>query len=117
MSHSVTMFNQFSLKNMVFMLINYSSQTNTKIRIRKNEILTKSFDSSGYQLNKQNRLTFIDNHKNVASNLNQKKFVTQYLQELKCIELKSHFKVEEVQRLKRSTKSRILSTRLTTFSV
>ncbi len=88
MSHSVTMFNQFSLKNMVFMLVNYSSQTNTKIRVRKNEILTKSFDSSGYQLSKNNRLTFIDNHENVASSLTSKKFISEYLQELKHIELK-----------------------------
>lgn len=116
MSHSVTMFNEFSLKNMVFMLVNYSSQTNTKIRIRKNEILTKSFDSSGYQLNKNNRLTFIDNHQNLATNINSKTFVNEYLQELKHLELKSQFKVKEVQKLKRFNKSRILTTKLTTVS-
>lgn len=116
MSHSVTMFNQFSLKNMVFMLVNYSSQTNTKIRIRKNEILTKSFDSSGYHLSKNNKLTFIDNHQNLASNLNSKKYITEYLQEIKHLELKSQFKVKEVQKVKRSNKSRILTRKLTTVS-
>ncbi len=109
MSHSVTMFNQFSLKNMVFILVNYSNQTNTKIRIRKNEILTKSNDFSGYQLTKENKLTFIDNH----LNLNSKKFVNEYLKELKQIEVKSQLKVKEIQKLSRSNKSRILTTKLT----
>ena len=112
MSHSVTMFNQFSLKNMVFILVNYSNQTNTKIRIRKNEILTKNHDFSGYQLTKDNKLTFIDNHLNLASNLNSKKFVNEYLQELKQIEVKSKLKVKEIQKLRRSNKSRILTTKL-----
>lgn len=112
MSHSVTMFNQFSLKNMVFILVNYSNQTNTKIRIRKNEILTRSNDFSGYQLTKDNKLTFIDNHLNLASNLNSKQFVNEYLKELKQIEVKSKLKVKEIQKLRRSNKSRILTTKL-----
>lgn len=109
MSHSVTMFNQFSLKNLLFILVNYSSKTNSKVRIRKNEILTKSIDSSGYHLNENSRLTFMHSHTNQNAISQQKNFVKDYLQDLKYIQAKANLRVKEIQKIRQTKKSRILT--------
>ena len=112
MSHSITLFNEISLTNKLFILINYSNQTNTKVRIRKSDILTKATDDSGYKLDKSNKLTFIENHLNVSKSNEKRKIVNQFLNDINQVELKSKLKLEEFQKSSKLNHSRMLTRRI-----
>lgn len=111
MSHSITLFNDLNLTNKLLLLVNYSTQVNTKIRIRKSDILTKSIDTSGYKLGKDNKLTFIENHLNFTRTKEQGK-INQFLNDIRQLQLKSKIKVEELQNTRNLNHSRILTTKL-----
>lgn len=111
MSHSITLFNELSLTSKLLILVNYSTQTNTKIRIRKSDILTKSLDTSGYKLGEDNKLTFIENHLNFSPTKERIR-TNQFLNEIKQIQLKSKIKIEELQNSNRLNQSRMLTTKL-----
>lgn len=117
MSHSITLFNELNLTNKLLILVNYSNQINTKIRIRKSEILTKTNDESGYKLGKNNTLTFMENHLGLSKGKEKRLLLNQFLQEIKQIDLKSKINIKELQKSKNLNKSRILTTKLTEVSI
>ena len=112
MSHSITLFNELNLTNKLLILVNYSNQINTKIRIRKSEILTKTNDDSGYKLSQDNTLTFMENHLGVSRNVEKRQLLNQFLQEIKQVDLKSKINIKELQKSKKLNQSRILTTKL-----
>jgi hypothetical protein len=116
MSHSITFFNELSLTSKLLILVNYSTQTNTKIRIRKSDILTKSLDTSGYKLGKDNKLTFIENHLNL-SNTRERRKINQFLNDIKQIQLKSKIKIEELQNSRKLNQSRLVTTKLGSLKI
>nr|YP_009550423.1 hypothetical protein Ycf95 [Characiopsis acuta]QAA11350.1 hypothetical protein Ycf95 [Characiopsis acuta] len=116
MSHSITLFNELSLTNKLLILVNYSTQTNTKIRIRKSDILTKSLDTSGYKLGEDNKLTFIENHLNFSPT-NQRIRTNQFLNEIKQIQMKSKIKIEEIQKSRKLNQSRMLTTQIGSLTI
>nr|YP_010478605.1 hypothetical protein Ycf95 [Chlorobotrys sp.]UVI60910.1 hypothetical protein Ycf95 [Chlorobotrys sp.] len=111
MSHSITLFNELSLTNKLLILVNYSNQTNVKVRIRKSDILTKSLDTSGYKLGKDSKLTFIENHL-IFSSLKEHKIMSHFINDIKQIQLKTKIKVEEVQKSRNSNQSRLLTSKI-----
>ena len=113
MSHSITLFNQLNLTNKLLILVNYSNQINTRIRIRKSEILTKTNDDSGYKLSHDNTLTFMENHSEVSRNIEKRQLLNQFLQEIKQVDLKSKINIKELQKSKKLNQSRILTMTLT----
>nr|YP_010478887.1 hypothetical protein Ycf95 [Neustupella aerophytica]UVI61192.1 hypothetical protein Ycf95 [Neustupella aerophytica] len=116
MSHSITLFNELSLTSKLLILVNYSKQTNTKIRIRKLDILTKSLDTSGYKLDKDQKLTFIENHLNF-SKTKERGNINQFLNDIKQLQLKSKIKIEELQNSSRLNQSRMLTTKIASAPV
>jgi len=117
MSHSITLFNELNLTNKLLILVNYSNQINTKIRIRKSEILTKANDNSGYKLSRNNTLTFMENHLGLSKGKEQRQLLNQFLQEIKQVDIKSKINIKELQKSKNINQSRILTTRLTQVSI
>ena len=117
MSHSITLFNELNLTNKLLILVNYSNQTNTKIRIRKSEILTKTNDNSGYKLSRDNTLTFMENHLGISRNKERKQILNQFLQEIKQVDIKSKINVKELQKSNKLNQSRILTTKLASARV
>lgn len=117
MSHSITLFNELNLTNKLLILVNYSNQINTKIRIRKSEILTKTNDDSGYKLGKDNTLTFMENHLNISKGKEKRHLLNQFLQEIKQVDIKSKINIKELQKSKNTNQSRILTTKLTSVSI
>ena len=117
MSHSITLFNDLNLTNKLLILVNYSNQINTKIRIRKSEILTKTSDNSGYKLSKDNTLTFMENHLGVSRNKDKRHVLTQFLQEIQQVDIKSKIDVKELQKSNKLTQSRILTAKLSSSRV
>jgi predicted neuraminidase len=111
MSHSITLFNELSLTSKLLILVNYSTQTNTKIRIRKSDILTKSLDTSGYKLGEDNKLSFLENHLKISP-VKERIKTTQFLSEIKQIQLKSKIKIYELQKSKKLNQSRMVTTKL-----
>ena len=112
MSHSITLFNELNLTNKFLILVNYSNQINTKIRIRKSEILTKTNDNSGYKLSQDNTLTFMENHLGVSRNKEKRQVLNQFLQEIKQVDIKSKINVKELQKSNKLNQSRILTTKV-----
>lgn len=117
MSHSITLFNELSLTNKLLILINHSNQTNSKIRIRKSEILTKYVDTSGYKLSKDNKLTFLENHLNFTNTTQRTKVLNQFLNEIQQIQLKSRINIEELQKSSKLNQSRIITTKLASKAI
>ena len=117
MSHSITLFNELNLTNKLLILVNYSNQINTKIRIRKSEILTKTNDDSGYKLGKDNTLTFMENHLTLSKGKEKRQLLNQFLQEIKQVDIKSKINIKELQKSKNINQSRILTTKLTSVSI
>lgn len=117
MSHSITLFNELNLINKLLILVNYSSQINTKIRVRKSEILTKTNDNSGYKLNKDNTLTFMESHLGLSKGKEKRQLLNQFLQEIKQVDIKSKINIKELQKSKTINQSRILTTKLTQVSI
>lgn len=112
MSHSITLFNDLNLTNKLLILVNYSNQINTKIRIRKSEILTKTNDNSGYKLSKDNTLTFMENHLGVSRSKEKRQVLNQFLQEIKQVDIKSKINIKELQKSNKVNQSRILTATL-----
>ncbi|AFZ64288.1 hypothetical protein Naga_1Chloroplast78 (chloroplast) [Nannochloropsis gaditana] len=117
MSHSITLFNELNLTNKLLILVNYSNQANTKIRIRQSEILTKTNDNSGYKLDPNGTLTFMENHLGISKSKEKTKLLNQFLQEIKQVDIKSKINIKELQRSKNLSQSRILTTKLTKISI
>jgi aspartate oxidase len=117
MSHSITLFNELNLTNKLLILVNYSNQTNTKIRIRKSEILTKTNDNSGYKLSQNNTLTFMENHLGISRNKERQQILNQFLQEIKQVDIKSKINVKELQKSNKLNQSRILTARIASARV
>jgi hypothetical protein len=117
MSHSITLFNELNLTNKLLILVNYSNQINTKIRIRKSEILTKTNDDSGYKLSSNNTLTFMENHLGLSKGKEKRQLLNQFLQEIKQVDLKSKINIKELQKSKNLNKSRILTTKLAEVNI
>lgn len=117
MSHSITLFNDLNLTNKLLILVNYSNQINTKIRIRKSEILTRTNDNSGYKLSKDNTLTFMENHLGVSRNKEKTQVLNQFLQEIQQVDIKSKINVKELQKSNKVNQSRILTAKLASSRV
>lgn len=117
MSHSITLFNELNLTNKLLILVNYSNQINTKIRIRKSEILTINNDKSGYKLNQNNTLTFMENHIELSKNKDKRQILNQFLQEIKQANIKSKINIQELQKSERLNQSRILTTKLVSVKI
>lgn len=117
MSHSITLFNELNLTNKLLILVNYSNQINTKIRIRKLEILTLTNDESGYKLSQNDTLTFMENHIGLSKSKEKNQILNQFLQEIKQVDLKSKINIQELQNSGRLNQSRILTTKLASIKV
>lgn len=109
MSHSIKLFNELSLTNKLFILITHSNSTNTKIRIRKTEILTKGSDSSGYKLDSNKKLVALEDHINLNRTSENKKVLKNLLNNINQFELKSKIRVEELQKSKKLNQSRLIT--------
>lgn len=117
MSHSITLFNELNLTNKLLILVNYSNQINTKIRIRKSEILTLANDESGYKLSQDNTLTFMENHIGLSKGKEKRQILNQFLQEIKELDVKSKISIQELQKSRSLNKSRILTTKLASVKI
>lgn len=116
MSHSITLFNELSLTSKLLILINYSKQMNTKIRIRKSDILTKSLDTSGYKLGKNRKLSFVENHLNF-SKTKEDRSIHKFVNSIKQLQLKSKINIEESQNSRQLNQSRMLTTKIVSLRV
>ena len=117
MSHSITLFNELNLTNKLLILVNYSNQINTKIRIRKSEILTLTNDESGYKLSQDDTLTFMENHIGLSKSKEKSQILNQFLQEIKQVDLKSKINIQELQNSGRLNQSRILTSNLASVKI
>lgn len=117
MSHSITLFNELNLTNKLLILVNYSNQINTKIRIRKSEILTLTNDESGYKLSQDYTLTFMENHIGLSKGKEKRQILNQFLQEIKQVDIKSKINIQELQKSGRLNQSRILTTKLASVRI
>lgn len=109
MSHSIKLFNEISLSNKLFILITHSNSTNTKIRIRKTEILTKGSDNFGYKLDFNKKLVALEDHYNLQKANENKKALKNFLTNVNQFELKSKIKVEELQKSTKLNRSRLIT--------
>ncbi len=117
MSHSITLFNELNLTNKLLILVNYSNQINTKIRIRKSEILTLTNDESGYKLSQDDTLTFMENHIGLSKSKEKRQILNKFLQEIKQFDIKSKINIQELQNSGRLSQSRILTTKLASVKI
>jgi hypothetical protein len=115
MSHLIKLFNIPNLTNKLFLLVNHSNSTNTKVRIRKKEILTKANDNSGYKLDQNQKLIYLENHLNFSKSNQSKQILNQFLNDIKQFELKSKLKIEELQRTKKLNQSRLITIKATSI--
>lgn len=112
MSHSITLINELSLSNKLLILVNHSNQTNTKVRIKKSAILTKSTDNSGYKLGKYNTLVFLENHLNSRTKIDTRNILKQFLTDINEFSIKAKINIQEYQQSTKENQFRLISSKL-----